>query len=107
MTITEATVERDVLAWFHSSWDPDLSLLQWRALLVDAGWAVPSWAEEWFGKGLPAWADRVAHQAIRGAGGVATPLGAGVGLAAPTMYDHASGDLKRKYLCRTLTGELT
>ena len=67
MTITEATVERDVLAWFHSSWDPDLSLLQWRALLVDAGWAVPSWAEEWFGKGLPAWADRVAHQAIRGA----------------------------------------
>jgi len=107
VTITEATVERDVLAWFHSSWDPDLSLLQWRALLVDAGWAVPSWAEEWFGKGLPAWADRVAHQAIRGAGGVATPLGAGVGLVAPTMYDHASGDLKRKYLRRTLTGELT
>ncbi len=96
-----------MLAWFHSAWDPDLSLPEWRALLVDAGWAVPSWSEEWFGQGLPAWADRVAHQAIRRAGGVATPLGAGVGLAAPTMYDHASDELMRKYLRPTLTGELT
>ena len=34
------------------------------------------------------------------------PLGAGFGLAAPTMYDHASDALKRKYLRPTLTGEL-
>jgi alkylation response protein AidB-like acyl-CoA dehydrogenase len=107
VTSTEASVERDVLAWFRSAWDPDLSLPAWRELLVDAGWAVPSWSEEWFGRNLPAWADRVAHQAIRREGGVATPLGAGVGLAAPTMYDHASDALKRKYIRRTLTGELT
>ena len=54
MTITEAAVERDVLAWFHSAWDPDMSLLEWRELLVGSGWAAPSWDEEWFGKGLPA-----------------------------------------------------
>jgi alkylation response protein AidB-like acyl-CoA dehydrogenase len=107
MTVTEAAVERDLLAWFHSAWDPNLSLVEWRQLLVSSGWAAPSWTEEWFGRGLPAWADRVAHQAIRREGGVATPLGGGVGLAAPTMYDHASDELKRKYLRRTLTGELT
>ena len=99
------SIERDVLAWFGAAWDPDLSLLEWRQRLVDAGWAVPSWTEEWFGKGMPAWADRVAHQAIRRVGGVAAPLGVGVGLAAPTIYDHASDRLKAKYLRRTLTGE--
>ena len=107
MGITEMAVERDVLAWFDTAWDPDLSLLEWRRRLVDSGWAVPSWTEEWFGKGMPAWADRVAHQAIRRVGGVAVPLGVGAGLAAPTIYDHASAALKAEHLRRTLTGELT
>lgn len=104
--ITEAEIERDVLAWFDGAWDPDLALLDWRDRLVDSGWAVPSWSPQWFGRGLPAWTDRVAHAAIRRAGGVAVPLGGGFGLAAPTMYDHASDQLKQTYLRRTLTGEL-
>ena len=107
MAITEADVEGEVLEWFHGEWDPDLALLDWREKLVESGWAVPSWSTEWFGRGLPAWADRVAHGAIRRAGGVAVPLGGGMGLAAPTMYDHASEDLKHKYLRQTITGELT
>jgi alkylation response protein AidB-like acyl-CoA dehydrogenase len=107
MTITERSIEHDALTWFRSAWDPSLSLTAWRRLLVDSGWAVPSWSEQWFGRGLPAWADRIAHAAIRRAGGVATPLGAGVGLAAPTIYDHASEQLKSTYLRPTLTGELT
>ncbi len=104
--ISEAQVVTDVLAWFEEAWDPDLSLLAWRDRVVDSGWAVPSWSKEWFGRDLPAWTDRVAHATIRKAGGVAVPLGAGFGLAAPTMYDHASDELKQKYLRRTLTGEL-
>ena len=104
--ITDSDISGQVLDWFGGAWDPDLSLVEWRNRLVDSGWAVPSWSSEWFGRDLPAWADRVAHTTIREAGGVAVPLGAGFGLAAPTMYDHASNDLKRKYLRRTLTGEL-
>ena len=104
--ITDSDISGQVLDWFGGAWDPDLSLVEWRNRLVDSGWAVPSWSSEWFGRDLPAWADRVAHTTIREAGGVAVPLGAGYGLAAPTMYDHASDELKRKYLRRTLTGEL-
>ena len=105
--ITEDDVRREVLAWFHDAWDPDLSLIEWRERLVDSGWAVPSWSSQWYGRDLPAWADRVAHGAIRSAGGVATPLGGGFGLAAPTMYDHASDEVKATFLRPTLTGELT
>ena len=107
MGITEADIEGEVLDWFHSAWDPDLPLLEWRDQLVESGWAVPSWSTDWFGRDLPAWADRVAHSTIRKAGGVAVPLGGGMGLAAPTMYDHAGDELKEKYLRRTITGELT
>ena len=107
MAITEADIQGDVLEWFHAEWDPNLALLDWREKLVESGWAVPSWSTDWYGRGLPAWADRVAHSTIRRAGGVAVPLGGGMGLAAPTMYDHASDDLKRKYLRKTITGELT
>ena len=106
MVVTEAEIAGETLEWFHAAWDPDLPLLEWRDKLVESGWAVPSWSTDWFGRDLPAWADRVAHQAIRQAGGVAVPLGGGFGLAAPTMYDHASDELKSKYLRKTLTGEL-
>ena len=104
---TEELVRAAVLYWFRAAWDPDLSLTEWRELLVGSGWAVPSWSPDWFGRGLPAWSDRVAHAAIRDAGGVATPLGGGFGLAAPTMYDHASEELKATFLRDTLTGALT
>ena len=103
---TEQEVAEQALEWFHSAWDPSLSLVEWRTLLLDSGWAVPSWSSKWFGRDLPAWADRVAHAAIRKAGGVAVPLGGGMGLAAPTIYDHGSDELKEKFLRPTITGEL-
>ncbi len=103
---TEQEVDAEVRRWFHETWDPDLTLLQWRDRLVDSGWAVPSWSKAWFGRDLPAWADKVAHDAIRDEGGVAVPMGSGMNLAAPTMYDHASDELKAKYLRQTVTGEL-
>lgn len=105
--ITEAQVVEQVLDWFHRAWDPSLSLLAWRERLVGSGWAVPSWSSQWYGRDLPAWTGAVAHAAIRQAGGVAVPLGGGMGLAAPTMYDHADDEVKRRFLARTLTGELT
>ncbi len=105
-TPTEREVEKKVLDWFQSAWDPDLPLLEWRERLVDSGWAVPSWTAQWWGRDLPAWADRVAHGAVRRAGGVAVPLGGGMGLAAPTIYDHGSDDLKERFLRPTITGEL-
>ncbi len=105
--ITEQAIVEQALDWFHDAWDPDLSLLDWRERFVESGWAVPSWSPDWFGLGLPSWADRVAHGAIRAAGGVAGPLGVGMMLAAPTIYEHAGDDLKRRLLRPTITGEFT
>lgn len=105
--LTESDIESEVLEWFHGAWDPDVSLLEWRTRLLESGWAVPSYAPEWHGKGMPHWVDRVAHATIRRAGGVTLPLGAGSSLAAPTLYEHASDELNRRVLGPALTGEHT
>jgi len=110
MTATAPTpdsVRNDVRDWLATNWDPDRALVEWRTALVDSGWAVPSWPREWFGRGLPSWADKVVSDELRRAGAVGTPLGGGMSLAAPTILEHGSDELRERILRPTLTGEAT
>ena len=97
----------EVRAWIAANWDPDLSLLEWRRLLLAGGWACPTWPVEWYGRGLPVWADHVVAVELAAAGAVGVPLGGGMALAAPTILIHGSDDVKRRFLARIVTGEDT
>ena len=50
---TEESVRAELRAWLEENWDPDLSLLEWRNILVDSGGGMPQWPKEWFGRDLP------------------------------------------------------
>ena len=106
-TPSREAVEKEIRHWLTSNWDPSLSLQAWRELLVDAGWAVPSWSRQCFGRDLPAWADQVVADEIRSIGAVGQPLGSGMSLAAPTIVEHGSDELRQLILRPTLTGEKT
>ena len=93
--------------WLADAWDPVRPLLVWRCLLTDSVWAVPSCPTQWFGRGLPTWADRVVADEIRAAGAVGPPLGAGMNLAAPTLLAHGSDEFNERILRPTITGEVT
>ena len=67
MAATEQDLRQEVREWVTQHWDPSMSLREWRELLVTSGWAVPSWPERWYGKGLPAWADDVVDTRSRAA----------------------------------------
>ena len=99
------TVRAGVHSWLERHWDADLSLLEWRRLLVDSGWAAPSWPVEWYGRGLPEWADAEVAAELATCGAPGPPPGAGTALAAPTLLAHGSDDLKRLLLQPILTGE--
>jgi alkylation response protein AidB-like acyl-CoA dehydrogenase len=103
----EREVRLAVRAWLTSNWDPAQSLLEWRELLADSGWAVPSWPRRWHGRDLPTWADKVVADEIRAAGAVGPPLGGGMSLAAPTIVTHGSDDLRERLLRPTITGRVT
>ena len=100
-------VRQEVKQWLADNWDPDLALLDWRRKLVESGWATPTWPAEWYGRGLPGWADPIVHEEFSAVGAVGPAVGGGMGLAAPTLLAHGSDDLKRRVLPRALTGEDT
>jgi alkylation response protein AidB-like acyl-CoA dehydrogenase len=105
--LTTTPLAAEVGDWLQAHWDPDQSLAEWRDVLVDSGWACPSWPREWYGRGLPDTAREVVDAEFRRVGAVGPATGSGMGLVAPTLLEHASDDLKSRYLRPIVTGEHT
>ena len=103
---TERDVEQEVLEWFHTTWDPDASLLEWRTQLVDSGGRFHRGHLNGMGSAFRRGQTELPIERSPG-WWCRNTLGGGMSLAAPTIYDHASDELKSKYLRQTLTGELT
>ncbi|MFM9227090.1 MAG: acyl-CoA dehydrogenase family protein, partial [Actinomycetota bacterium] len=100
--VNESGLRRDLRALVARSWDPNLSLREWRTILVDSGWAMPSWPEQWHGRGLPAWADGIVRDELRACGAVwSVPSG----LAGPTILEQGPDDVRERFLRPLLTGE--
>ncbi len=100
-------VRAELRGWLATHWDADLALVEWRTMLADSGWACPSWPQEWFGRGLPAWSDGIVHEELSDAGAVGPPVGGGMALAAPTILEHGPDALRARLLRRIITGEDT
>jgi alkylation response protein AidB-like acyl-CoA dehydrogenase len=108
MSVSEATaadVRAEVRQWLEQHFDPESSLAAWRNLLADSGWACPTWPTEWYGRGLPARYQDMVREELDRAGAPGTPPGVGMGLAAPTILEHGSDQMKSRLLRPTITGE--
>ena len=103
----ETSVRAEVAAWISAQWDPELSLLEWRRRLVEAGWAMPSWPPAWGGRDLPATLAEVAAEELARAGAPGVADGVGMHLAVPTLLEHGSDQLNRRLIPATVTGEIT
>ena len=100
--ITADAVRAEVGAWVREHWDPSLTLRAWRTLLLESGWAVPSWPTRWYGRGLPAWADDVVRREIAACGAVSSVPS---GLAGPTILEQGPDSTRERFLRPLLTGE--
>jgi alkylation response protein AidB-like acyl-CoA dehydrogenase len=104
---SEDAVRSEVRAWLEANWDPDLGLVEWRNLLIDAGWAAPTWPETWFGKGFSHPLARVVDEEIERIGAVTAARTGIRSLAAATLLAHGTDLQREKFLRRILTGEDT
>src|SRR4051794_12143277 len=91
-------VASELRDWLACEWDPQLPLCDWRARLVDGGWAAPTWPAEWHGRGLSGELAAAVEDELAAAGAVGAPPGFGRVVAAPTLLDRASDEQKCRYL---------
>ncbi len=104
---TVAAVRAEVRQWLADNWDPERPLAEWRSVVVDSGWACPSWPVEWLGRGLDGAGAAVVAEEFRRCGAIGAAIGVGMTLAAPTLLTCASDELKQRLLRGIATGEDT
>ncbi len=106
MTVTEMTdtVREEVRTFLADQWDPDLTVEQWWARLAESGWAVPTWPEQWMGRGLARGLANVVTEEIVAAGAMGPPSGLGMMLAGPTILVHGTDEQKARYLPSIVNG---
>jgi alkylation response protein AidB-like acyl-CoA dehydrogenase len=99
------TVRAEVRAWLSAHWSSDTPRRTWLELVVDAGWAVPTWPSKWFGRDWPA----SLAQVVRNEFDVVGAAGAGQdesNLWANTAFAFGGDGLKRRFLRPLLTDAL-
>ena len=48
--MSDENVRSDVALWLKENWNPARPKAEWQALVIDAGWAAPTWTEPTFGR---------------------------------------------------------
>ncbi|QUM72123.1 acyl-CoA dehydrogenase family protein [Sphingopyxis granuli] len=112
--MTDADLQAEVEAWLAANWrgappreesfgrDPRA---EWLAQVRDAGWAVPRWPRDWYGRELSAEQAKIVERAFTAAGAP----GAGQdrsNLWANTALAHATDSFKRVIVPQLLAGEV-
>ncbi|TDI57901.1 MAG: acyl-CoA dehydrogenase [Alphaproteobacteria bacterium] len=105
MDINIDAIRAEVRTWLADNWDPNLTLVEWRTKLVDTGWGMPEWPEDYFGKDMPPVAVSAIAQEFAEAGAIGVMKSGPRMLAAVTLLAHGNDQQKRRFLRRILTGE--
>jgi len=99
------TISVELNAWLDKNWSPDRSLVEWRDLLVDGGWAAPGWPSAYFGRDFSPEQSAVVDAEFARRGVVGAAQSGPRRLAAETILAHGSEDQKQRYLRPILTGQ--
>jgi alkylation response protein AidB-like acyl-CoA dehydrogenase len=102
--MTDDEVRAEVRQWLAENWDPKIDRTEWGRRVVDAGWAVPSWEPQWWGRGLTDTQSRIvaaefAAVGARGAGQDRSDL------LACTLHDLGTDEQKHRLIPPSIRNE--
>jgi alkylation response protein AidB-like acyl-CoA dehydrogenase len=102
--VTDDDLRAEVREWLAANWTPGMDRNRWADLVLEAGWSVPSWEPQWYGRGLSDAQSRIvaAEFAAVGAPGTAHDR---ANLFACTLHDHGTDEQKRRLIPPSLRGE--
>lgn len=101
---TDDEVRAQVRQWLADNWDPSTDRIQWGRRVFDAGWSVPSWEPQWWGRGLTDAQSRIVSAEFASVGAP----GAGhdrSDMLACTLHDLGTEEQKRRLIPPSLRGE--
>ncbi len=102
--MTDEELRDEVRNWLAANWNPEVDRASWAQLVVDAGWAVPSWEPEWYGRGLSDAQSRIAAAEFAAVGAP----GCGhdrANLFVCTLHDVGTDEQKRRLIPPSIRGE--
>ena len=102
--MTDEQVRAEVRAWLAEHWDPARDRAEWRRLVFEAGWAVPSWEPQWWGRGLSDTQSRIVSAEFTAVGA----RGSGADrsdLMACTLYELGTDEQKNRLIPPALRGQ--
>jgi alkylation response protein AidB-like acyl-CoA dehydrogenase len=97
-------VRDEVRAWLDEHWDPDLTVREWWQRIAEAGWAFPTWPNEWYGRGLNPAALEAVGQAFRAKGAMGAPSGLGQTMGGPVVIEHGNDDQRARLVSKIASG---
>jgi alkylation response protein AidB-like acyl-CoA dehydrogenase len=102
--MTDDQVRDEVRQWLAANWDAGLDRGRWAQLVFDAGWAVPSWETEWWGRGLSDQQSRIVAAEFAAVGAPGTGHDR-ANLFACTLHDLGTDEQKRRLIPPSIRGE--
>jgi alkylation response protein AidB-like acyl-CoA dehydrogenase len=102
--VTDDALRDEVHKWLAANWVPGIDRAAWAQTVVDAGWAVPSWEPEWYGRGLSDSQSRLVAAEFTAVGAP----GSGhdrANLFACTLHDCGTDEQKRRLIPPSIRGE--
>ncbi len=103
--MTDEAIIEAVNTWIDENWNPELSLQEWREILVDGGWATPHWPGQFYGRDFTLAQSSVVSRVFSERDVVPVAQGGPGRLAAETILAMGNDDQKSRYLRPILTGE--
>ncbi len=102
--MTDEELRHEVREWLAANWNPDIDRARWAHIVVDAGWATPSWEPEFYGRGLSDAQSRIAAAefAAVGASGCGHDR---ANLFACTLHDAGTDEQKQRLIPPSIRGE--
>ena len=102
-----AQVRDEVRTWLAENYDEQRPLREWRQMLLDTGFGIPTFPKDWYGRGYSGELARVVAQEFAKVKAPGLAGGMAKGLASPTIVEHGDDEQRRRLIPPALLGDET
>ena len=97
-------IRAEVRGWLAENYDPALDRAEWRRKVFEAGWTVPSWEPQWWGRGLTDSQSRIVATEFAAVGAPGSGYDRADMMAA-TLHDLGTDEQKHRLIPPSIRGE--